>query len=334
MNGSHWRNAVLHHIIGIVGVVLAASAAEAQQPNPTSYPDKAIRLIVPFPAGGTADALPRIIAERLRQRWNQAIVVENRAGAGGNIGASAVASSDPDGYTLLASPPGPFAINGSLYKQLSYDPGGFEPIVILAEVPNVLAVRKDFPATTFDELVAYAKANPGKINYASQGRGTTSHLTAEMFQSTANIKMTHVAYRGTAPALVDLAGGVVDLMFDNVASTLQLHNSARLKIYAVGSTKRIEQLPDVATVQELGFRDFQSVTWFALAAPPKTPAAIVNRVSEAVNAILQDPPVQAQFQALGAKPIGGSAADMAKFVAAERSRWDQVIKSANITAEE
>jgi tripartite-type tricarboxylate transporter receptor subunit TctC len=177
-------------------------------------------VIVPFPAGGTADALPRIVAEKLRQRWNQSIVVENRAGAGGNIGASAVAAAEPDGYTLLASPPGPLAINGSLYKQLSYNPAAFEPIIILAEVPNVLALRKDFPAKTVEELIAFAKANPGKINYASQGRGTTSHLTAELFQRMANIKMTHIAYRGTAPALVDLAGGVVDLMFDNLASTL------------------------------------------------------------------------------------------------------------------
>lgn len=325
---------MLHLVVGIFGLVLAASPAEAQQLNPSSYPDKTIRLIVPFPAGGTADALPRIVAERLRQRWSQAVVVENRAGAGGNIGASVVASSDPDGYTLLASPPGPFAINGSLYRQLSYDPAAFEPIIILAEVPNVLAVRKDFPAKTFEELVAYAKANPGKINYASQGRGTTSHLTAEMFQAMANIKMTHVAYRGTAPALVDLAGGVVDLMFDNLASTLPLHNAGRLRIYAVGSTRRVEQLPEVATVQEVGFRDFQSVTWFAIAAPGKTPAAVVNRVNEAINAILHEAPVQAQFQTLGAKPIGGSAADMAKFVAAEKDRWDQVIKSAKITAEE
>ena len=325
---------MLNLIVCMFGVVLVTGAAEAQQRNSSVYPDRTIRIIVPFPAGGTADALPRIVAERLRQRWNQAVVVENRAGAGGNIGASAVAASDPDGYTLLASPPGPLAINGSLYKQLSYDPAGLEPIIILAEVPNVLAVRKDFPAKTVDELMAYAKANPGKINYASQGRGTTSHLTAEMFQAMANIKMTHVAYRGTAPALVDLAGGVVDLMFDNLASTLPLHNAGRLRIYAVGSTTRVELLPEVPTVQELGLKDFQAVTWFAIAAPGKSPASILNRINEAVSAILHESAVQAQFLALGAKPVGGSAADMAKFVATERNRWGEVIKSANITAED
>jgi tripartite-type tricarboxylate transporter receptor subunit TctC len=326
--------AVLKRVVCLLGVVLVASWAKAQPQGASNYPDRAIRVIVPFPAGGTADALPRIVAERLRQRWNQPVVVENRAGAGGNIGASAVAAAEPDGYTLLASPPGPLAINGSLYKQLSYSPAAFEPMIILAEVPNVLALRKDFPANTVYELIAYAKANPGKINYGSQGRGTTSHLTAEMFQTMTNIKMTHIAYRGTAPALVDLAGGVVDLMFDNLASTLPLHNAGRIKIYAVGSTLRTDLLPELPTMREVGLKEFQSVTWFAIAGPAKTSALVINRINEAVGAILQEPAARAQFLALGAKPVGGSAADMARFVAIESKRWGEVIKSANITAEE
>ena len=325
---------MLKRIVCLLGFVLAAGSAIAQPQGGSSYPDRPIRVIVPFPAGGTADALPRIVAEKLRQRWNQSIVVENRAGAGGNIGASAVAAAEPDGYTLLASPPGPLAINGSLYKQLSYNPAAFEPIIILAEVPNVLALRKDFPAKTVGELIAFAKANPGKINYASQGRGTTSHLTAEMFQTMANIKMTHIAYRGTAPALVDLAGGVVDLMFDNLASTLPLHSAGRIKIYAIGGSMRTELLPEIPTVLELGLKEFQSVTWFAIAAPGKTSASIINRINDAINAILQEPAVRAQFLALGAKPVGGGKADMARFVATESKRWGEVIKSANITAEE
>jgi len=320
-----------HLTIGFFAAVFAFSVADAQ---PLSFPEKPVRMIVPFPAGGTADALPRIIAERLRQRWNQAVIVENRAGAGGNIGASAVAASEPDGYTLLASPPGPFAINAALYKQLSYDPAAFEPVVILAEVPNVLAVRKDFPAGTFAELVEYARTNPGKINYASQGRGTTSHLTAEMFQAMANIKMTHVSYRGTAPALVDLAAGVVDLMFDNVASTLSLHTSQRIKIYAVGGAKRVEQLPGIATLHELGLANFQSVTWFAIGAPRATPAPVIARLNEAINEVLQERSVRSQFETLGATPIGGSVAQMATFVLAERYRWAQVIAQAQISVEE
>ncbi|HLQ92294.1 MAG TPA: tripartite tricarboxylate transporter substrate binding protein [Xanthobacteraceae bacterium] len=311
--------------------LLLTGAAVAQQ---RTYPEKAVRVVVPFPAGGAADALPRIVAERLRQIWNQPVVVENRAGAGGNIGASVVAAAEPDGYTLFSSPPGPFVINDSLYKQLSYNPTEFEPIVILAEVPSVLAVRKEFPAATVGELIAYAKANPGKINYASQGRGTISHLTAEMFQSTAGVKMTHVAYRGSAPALIDLAGGVVDLIFDNLASIHAMHNAGRVRIYAVASPDRVALLPDIPTLKELGLTDFQSVTWFAIAAPAKTPAPVLNRINETVAAILQEPAIAAQYQALGARPVGGSAAEMAKLIAAERIRWGAVIKSANITADE
>jgi len=311
--------------------LLLTGAAVAQQ---RTYPEKAVRVVVPFPAGGAADVLPRIVAERLRQIWNQPVVVENRAGAGGNIGASVVAAAEPDGYTLFSSPPGPFVINDSLYKQLSYNPTEFEPIVILAEVPSVLAVRKEFPAATVGELIAYAKANPGKINYASQGRGTISHLTAEMFQSTAGVKMTHVAYRGSAPALIDLAGGVVDLIFDNLASIFQMHNAGRVRIYAVASPDRVALLPDIPTLKELGLTDFQSVTWFAIAAPAKTPAPVLNRINETVAAILQEPAIAAQYQALGARPVGGSAAEMAKLIAAERIRWGAVIKSANITADE
>jgi tripartite-type tricarboxylate transporter receptor subunit TctC len=321
-------------LIACMSVLLLTSPAQAQQRIPSAYPEKPVRLIVPFPAGGTADALPRIVAERLRQQWNQAVVVENRAGAGGNIGAGMVAAAESDGYTLLATPPGPLAINDSLYKQLAYNPAEFEPVVILAEVPSVLAVRNGFPATTVADLIAYAKSNPGKINYASQGRGTISHLTAEMFQTMADVKMTHVAYRGSAPALVDLAGGVVDLTFDNLASTLPLHNAGRLRIYAVGSGRRVGLLPGISTMQELGLDDFQSITWFAIAAPGRTPAPIRDRINGTVAAILNEPAIAAQFQALGAKPVGGSAADMAKFIAAERTRWGNVIKSTNITAEE
>ena len=308
--------------------------AQAQPQNASSFPERLIRIVVPYPAGGTADVLPRIIAEKLRQRWNQSIIVENRSGAGGNIGAHSVATAEPDGHTWLATPPGPVAINAALYKSLPYDPAALEPVIVLAAVPNVLVVRPGMPARTMQELIEYGRANPGKINYASQGNGTTSHLTAEMFQGMTGIKMTHVPYKGTAPALMDLAGNIVDIMFDNLGSSLPLHNSGQLRILAVGSAQRVPSLPEIPSIQELGVKDFESVTWFSVLVPPKTPEGIVRRINDAVNEVLKLPEVRDQFITLGAQPVGGSPADMAKFVAAERKRWTDVIRAAKINTME
>lgn len=318
-------------LLPTIAISTIVGIAHAQQQNTSAYPDHAVRIIVPFPAGGAADILPRIVADKLRQRWNQSIVVEDRAGAGGNIGASVVAAADPDGYTLLAGPPGPIAINQMLYKSLSYDPSSFEPVVILATVPNALVVRSEFPAKTMQDLIAYGKANPGKITYASQGNGSTAHLTAELFQSMTGIKMTHVPYKGSAPAETDLMAGVVDIMFDNLASAQPAYNGNKVRILAVGSQQRAALVPDIPTVRELGLPDFQSVTWFAVVAPAKTPLAIRNRINEATNAILQMPDVQKEFLQQGAQPYGGTVADMAQFVAGERKRWDEVIQAAHIS---
>jgi tripartite-type tricarboxylate transporter receptor subunit TctC len=315
----------------ITAIFLVAGAVHAQQQTASSYPDHVVRIIVPFPAGGAADILPRIVADGLRQRWHQSIIVENRAGAGGNVGASVVAAADPDGYTLLASAPGPIAINQMLYKSMPYDPSLLEPVVILATVPNVLVVRSEFPAKTVQDLIAYGKANPGKITYASQGNGSTAHLTAELFQSMAGIKMTHVPYKGSAPAEVDLMAGTVDVMFDNLASALPAYNGKKVRILAVGSLQRAALVPDIPTLRELGLPDFQSVTWFAVVAPAKTPPAIRTAINEATNAVLQMPDVKEKFLQQGAQPHGGTIADMAQFVADERKRWGVVIKDANIS---
>jgi len=318
-------------LLPIIAISTVVGIAHAQQQDTSAYPDHAVRIVVPFPAGGAADILPRIVADKLRQRWNQSIVVENRAGAGGNVGASIVAAADPDGYTVLASPPGPIAINQMLYRSLSYDPSSLEPVVILATVPNVLVVRSEFPAETMQDLIAYGKANPGKITYASQGNGSTAHLTAEMFQSMTGIKMTHVPYKGSAPAEVDLMAGVVDIMFDNLASALPAYNGGKVRILAVGSQQRTALVPDIPTVRELGLPDFQSVTWFAVVAPAKTPTAISNRINAATNAILQMPDVKKEFLLQGAQPYGGTVADMAQFVAGEKRRWGEVIQAAHIS---
>jgi tripartite-type tricarboxylate transporter receptor subunit TctC len=298
-----------------------------------NYPSQNIKIIVPFPAGGTADTLPRIVAEKLRQKWNQPVIIENRSGAGGNIGAEAVASSPPDGYTLLASPPGPIAINENLYRKLQFRPADLMPITVLGTAPNVLDVRPDFPAKTVKELIDYARTNPGKVTFASQGNGTTSHLTAILFEKLTGTAMVHVPYRGTAPALQDIMGNTVDLFFDNLGSSMSLHLGGKLRILGVCGTERVSSLPGVPTVREAGVPDFTSVTWFALMAPKGTPDAIVAKLNSAVTEILREPDVQAQFVKLGVQPAPMDIAATAKFIDQERARWGAIIRSADVTVD-
>jgi tripartite-type tricarboxylate transporter receptor subunit TctC len=320
-------------LIALAAVVtLAVSGfSDARADDAASYPAQNIKIIVPFPAGGTADTLPRIVADKLRQKWNQTIIIENRSGAGGNIGAEAVASSTPDGYTLLASPPGPIAINQALYKKLQFRPEDLMPVTLLATAPNVLDVRPGFPAKTVKELIDYAKANPDKVSFASQGNGTTSHLTAILFQKLTGTKMVHVPYRGTAPALQDIMGNTVDLFFDNLGSSMSLHNGGKLRILGVCGEDRAPLLPDVPTVREAGVPDFVSVTWFALMAPKGTPEAVVAKLNAAVTSILREPDVQAQFAKLGVQPAPMDISATAKFIGEERVRWGDIITSANVT---
>jgi tripartite-type tricarboxylate transporter receptor subunit TctC len=322
-------------IITIFGaaVIAALCAADCRADDAANYPSQTIKIVVPFPAGGTADTLPRIVAEKLRQKWNQPVVIENKSGAGGNIGAEAVASSPSDGYTLLASPPGPIAINESLYKKLSYRPSDLMPITVLGTAPNVLDVRPDFPAKTVQELIAYAKANPGKVTFASQGNGSTSHLTAILFEKLTGTRMVHVPYRGTAPALQDIMGNTVDLFFDNIGSSMSLHLGGKLRILGVCGPERAPSLPDVSTVRESGVSDFTSVTWFALMAPKDTPDAIIARLNSAVTEILREPDIQAQFVKLGVQPAPMDVPATAKFIGDERTRWGDIIKSADLTLE-
>jgi tripartite-type tricarboxylate transporter receptor subunit TctC len=294
------------------------------------YPTRLVRIVVPFPAGGTADVLPRIVADRLSERWRQPVVVENRSGAGGNIGAEVVAGSTPDGYVLLVTPPGPVAINDNLYKKLSFQPSKFEPIIVLGTVPNVLVVKPTFPSKTAQELIAYIKANPGKVTFASQGNGSTSHLSAMLFQRLTDTQMLHVPYRGTAPALQDIMGNHVDLFFDNLGSSLAPHNAGSLRILAVGSPKRAAALPDVPTLEEAGVAGFQSITWFAAVAPPGTPTTLTAAINKAIAETLALPDVMDQFAKMGVQPMGGSVAETKKFIAVERLLWSDVIRAADI----
>ena len=325
--------AVASLLISSVAAALLCQAAATPAGAQESYPSRLVRIIVPFPAGGTADALPRIVAEKLSDQWRQPVVIDNRAGAGGNIGAEAVAGSPRDGYVLLASPPGPIAINDILYKKLAFQPSKFEPVIVLGTVPNVLLVKPAFPVKTASELIDYIKANPGKVTFASQGNGSTSHLSAMLFQKLTGTEMVHVPYRGTTPALQDIMGNHIDVFFDNLGSSLNLHIAGNLRILALGSAGRVPSLPDIPTLAEAGVPGFQSVTWFAVVAPPGTPAPVTQAINKAVGEALQLPVVREQFEKMGVRPVGGSVAETEKFISKERARWGEVIRATNIRME-
>jgi tripartite-type tricarboxylate transporter receptor subunit TctC len=308
----------------------AINAAYAQQSPENQYPTHAIKIVVPVSAGGGADTIARILAEKLQQRWSQPVLVENRTGAGGNVGAESVASAAPDGYTLLSSIPGPLTINSILYKKLNFDPVAFEPIAMLAFSPMVLAVRKDFPANTISEFIAYAKANPGKVIFASQGNATTSHLSLELLQQVSGTKFTHVPYRGTAPAAADLIGGHVDALFGEVATLISLHNAGLIRILAIATSERLSDLPNTPTLQEHGLGDFRAAAWFGFVAPAKTPAAITAKLNAAVNEILKMPDVRSKLAAIHMQARGGTPADLIAYIREETTRWGDVIRRANV----
>lgn len=318
--------------LGIIAAAVAAAAAWAQS-GAGNYPDHPIRVIVSVPAGGGVDTVTRLVTAKMQTILGQPMVVENRAGVGGSIAADYVFHSPPDGYTLLASQPSPITTNPLLYKALNYDPAQLLPIAIMSHVPNVVLVRKGFPAKTVQELIAYAKANPGKINFASQGIGTTSHTTAELFQKITGTKMTHVPYKGTAPAVNDLLAGNVDLMFNELASSIELYRSGRAGILAVTVNHRVAALPDIPTLEEAGVKGCDSDTWHALTAPPKTPAAIVAKLNAAANKAMADPELLARFTRLSISPGGGTPAETAAFIQSETKRWSEVIRDAGIKPE-
>ncbi|MGQ2923237.1 MAG: Bug family tripartite tricarboxylate transporter substrate binding protein [Hydrogenophaga sp.] len=290
-----------------------------------------LRLIVPFPAGGTADVLPRILAEKLRTHFPAGVVVENRTGAGGNIGAESVFRSAPDGTTFLVSPPGPIAINHHLYKKLAFDPTKWVPVTVVATVPNVLAISTKVPAQNVAEFIAYLKANPGKVTYASQGNGSTSHLTAALFMQLTGTEMTHIPYRGTAPALTDLLGGQVDVFFDNLSSSAQYHSAGKLRILAVADAVRSTVLPQVPTFEESKVASMNAVTFFSVVAPPGTPPATAVAMQKLLAEAMAMPDVKARFAEQGAEPRGWSPEQAGRFIQAESDKWNKVIKSANVT---
>jgi tripartite-type tricarboxylate transporter receptor subunit TctC len=313
----------------LLSLLIVASPAFAQN----LWPQKPVRMVVPFPGGGSADALCRIVGEKLSEAWKQPVIVDNRPGAGGNVGADIVAHAGSDGYSLLCSPPGPLSINQYLYKSLTYDATKFAPITVLALVPNVITARKDLPADNVKELVAYAKANPGKVTYASQGNGSTSHLSAQMFATIAGVELLHVPYKGEGPALVDITASRVDIFIGNIAAALRFEKAKEVKFLGLAAKSRSPVAPNVPDAAEIGMPGLIASAWFALVAPQGTPDAILQKINADAAAALKLADVREKFLSQGAEPIGQSTAATAAFIKEEEARWSAVIKTANVTLE-
>lgn len=317
-----------------LGLAMAAALALLASPGAQAqdYPTRAIKIVVPVPPGGAADTLARIIAERLQTKWGQPVIVDNKVGAAGNIGAEAVFNAPGDGYTLLLSPPGPLAINKSLYKKLGYDSDEFVPVSVIAANPNVLLAHPKVPANNLRELIAYAKSNPGKLNYASSGSGSTTHLAGELLKFMAGVDLVHIPYKGGPPAYADLLAGQVDVMFQGLATALPQIQEKKLKVLAVGGEKRHPSLPDVPTLSEI-LPGFVSVSWSGLVASPKTPPAIVNKLQAAISEQLRRPEAR-EVKGLDVRDlIISTPADAARFTREEKARWGGVIRSTGITAD-
>jgi tripartite-type tricarboxylate transporter receptor subunit TctC len=312
------------------GLLLAALLGCALAARAQDYPTKPIRVIVPAEAGGTTDVMARTVAEMLREKWGQTVIVENRGGAGGNIGAEMVSRAAPDGYTLLLSAPGPLAINKSLYNKLAYDSDAFVPISVVSTSNSVLIVRPDLGVDSVQQLIAFAKANPARLNYASSGDGSTPHLAAELFKAMAGVKIEHVPYKGSGPALLALVAGHVDITFVELSLALPHIRSGKARVLAIGSEKRKSFMPDVPTVSE-ALPGFISVTWFGLVAPPKTPAAIANHLSTAIADALKQPEVAKRLAGLNIDAGGSTPAEMTQFMKQESERWGSLIRATGMT---
>lgn len=315
--------------IVLVAFVCAVPNTALAQDN---YPSRTIKLVVPLPPGPTADILPRILADKLAARWGQPVIIENRPGAANNIGAELVAKAEPDGYTLLATPPGPLVISQSFYPKLGFDPTAFVPISVFAAQPFVLIVNPKVPASTLQELIAFAKANPEKLNFASGGTGSSPHLTGEMLRSAAGIRITYVPYPGLGPAMADLIAGRADLMIDNLGNALPHIRDGRLKALGVASEARIPELPDVPAIAET-FPGFYSSSWFAMVAPPRTPSSIADKLSHGIAETLKLPEVAKRFRDLSVTPVGMSPAETEAFLKQDAERWRNVIVSGGIKPE-
>ncbi len=320
------RRAAAALAAGMLCVTAAPAGAQA------SWPTRTVRIVVPFAAGGTTDILARAVAPELTKAFGQQFVVDNRTGAGGNVGAEIVAHAPPDGYTLLMGTVGTHGINRALYSKLPYDPiKDFAPITMVAGVPNVMVMQTEkaraLGINNVADFIKYAKANPGKLNMASSGNGTSIHLAGELFKSMSGTYMVHFPYRGSGPAIIDMVGGTMDVMFDNLPASLPQIKAGKLKALAVTSRQRSAVLPDVPTIEEAaGLKGYEATSWFGLLAPAGTPPEIVNRIQQEVAKSLSTPAIKERMLAQGAIPSGNTPAEFARLIDSEHKKWAQVVK--------
>lgn len=303
-------------------------------PARAEFPERGVKIVVPFPAGGSNDVVARLLGTKLSELWGQTVVIDNRGGGGGNIGAEAVARSPADGYTLLLTAPGPLAVNHSLYAQLPFSPTqDFTPIALIASVPIVLAVNPGVKAKSVAELIALAKASPGKLNFGSSGYGSTNHLAGELLKTHAAIDIVHVPYRGAAPAMNDLIAGQIPMMFDNMPAIRPQVLGGTIRAIAVAGAVRSPLFPELPTMVEAGVADFEASSWFGLVAPAKTPPDVINVLTQAVAKILKDPDMTKRLADVGAEPGTLSGDAFGAFLRSESDKWGQVVKTAGVRVE-
>jgi tripartite-type tricarboxylate transporter receptor subunit TctC len=321
---------VLRRVTIIFLAVLAPTAPGAAQ----NYPDRVVRIVNPYPPGGSVDVMARLLAQKLGENLGQQFIVENRSGGGGNTGSDSVAKAEPDGYTLLFTAPGPLTVNQTLYSKLTFDPAtDFAPIALFATAPIVLIVNPDVPAKNVQELIALARKEPGKINFASAGNGTTNHLSGELFKSMAKVDIVHVPYRGAGPAMNDLIGGHVQMFFDLMPVVLPQVTTGKVRALGAAGAARTSALPDVPTIAEQGVPGFDASSWYGLVAPAKTPEPVLAKLREEVAKALKTPDMVARIRELGSEPGAAFGKDFGAFMAAETKKWAEVIRASGAKAD-
>ncbi|MEO7725802.1 MAG: tripartite tricarboxylate transporter substrate binding protein [Burkholderiales bacterium] len=324
------RNASVVLAILSALIVVPAHAQPASTGSGQAYPAKPVRLIVPFVAGGTADVLSRVLAQRLTKEYGQQVVVENRPGSGGHVGAEAAARATPDGYTIVFGTIGIHAAY-AIYSKLGYDPArDLQPVAMYADVPNILIVHPSVPAKSVREFIALAKSNPGRLNFGTAGSGSSTHMCGEWFKLVTGVNLTHVPYKGSAQAMQDLLGGQIELMFENLPTAIAQVRAGKVRALGMTSRQRSPSMPEVPTVAESGVPGFEATAWFTIAAPAKVPADIIRKLNADMNAFLKAPEMQQRWVDMGVVPLGGSPADAEKFFVSEREKWNKVIKAAGI----